>query len=127
MFEDPLQEEALGRAVRDLPMAPHAVHAPPTTTVELDKTYDDLGRPPEGEDEQGPYWLRRSEVRHNGAIRCPDCGRVLIGAHDDEVARVGSGFLVCWDLHYPYRLPADVRPCHEGCVVACGRSVVSRS
>jgi len=128
MFEDPLQEETLARAVVGLPIVPHAVHAPPTTTVELDKTYADPGgQPAEGEDDQGPYWFRRSEVRHNGAVRCPDCGQVLIAAHDVEVARVGVGFLVCWDMHHPYRLPADVRPCHEGCVVACGRFVVSRS
>jgi hypothetical protein len=56
MDEDPVQLELLSRSVRDLPSAPHAVHAPPTTTVELDKSYADPGgQPPEGEDEQGPY------------------------------------------------------------------------
>ncbi len=121
MNEDPLQEEALAQAVRGLPKAPRPVHAPPTTARVANKSYADAGRPPDGFDEQGPFRLVESRERRNGLVRCPDCGLVLIAAHDDEMSRVGFGFLVCWDLAYPYRLPLSVRPCHEGCVVACGR------
>jgi hypothetical protein len=126
MREDPLQEDLLARAVAEQRLDPHAVHAPPTFKTERNKTYDPAragGRPPDGRDGPGPYWMLQAVVRHNGLVRCPDCGRVLIAAHDLEVERAGFNFLVCWDLQRPYRLPASVQPCHEGCVVACGRSV----
>jgi hypothetical protein len=125
MREDPLQEQLLARAAAGRLLAPHAVHAPPTFETERNKTYDGAragGRPPDGQDGPDPYWMLEEIVRHNGLLRCPDCGRVLIGADDAQATRAGFNFLVCWDLQRPYRLPVDVAPCHEGCVVACGRS-----
>ena len=128
MEEDPVQEEAFARAVRGLPLNPHAVHAPPTVERVFNKSYQDPGdRPPDGQDGPDPYWMLAADERHNGLVRCPDCSQVLISAHDDEIARVGFGFLVCWDLHYPYRLPREVAACHEGCTVACGRSAARRA
>lgn len=122
MNEDPVQEELLSSAAGGQPIAPRPVHAPPTLARVLNKTYAEQGRAPDDVDEQGPYWLLEDVERRNGAVRCPDCGQILIAAHDDDVSRVGFGFLVCWDLQFPYRLQSSVDPCHEGCLIACGRS-----
>jgi hypothetical protein len=86
------------------------VHAPPTFARVQDQTYADPGRAPDGADEQGASWLLDELECHPGALRCPDCGQVLIPAHDREVDRVGFGFLVCWKLGFPGPLPLDVSP-----------------
>lgn len=127
MNEDPVQEELFARAASDKPLAPRPFHAPPTFASVPNKTYADQQRPPDGTDEQGRYWILEEMERRNGAVRCPDCSQVLIAAHDNEVTRVGYGFLVCLDLQFPYRLPGGVHPCHEGCLVACGRSTAGLS
>jgi hypothetical protein len=122
MNEDPIQEEFFARAARHKPVAPRPFHAPPTFLRVSNKTYADQGRAPDGTDEQGGYWVLEEEERRNGAVRCPDCSQILIAAHDSEVAREGYGFLVCLDLQFPYRLPVEIHPCHEGCLIACGRA-----
>ena len=51
---------------------------------------------------------------------CPDCLATVISPMDDELARVGTPFRICEDLH-GRRLPDDVHPCHPTCLIACGR------
>lgn len=103
-------------------MHPHAVHAPPTLEERLNKSYAERPIAPDGVDEQGPFWLLHEVVRVNSVQRCPDCGQDVISAHDSEIAQVGFGFIVCWDLGFPRPVSLMVNPCHEGCLIACGQS-----
>ena len=102
-------------------LAPHAVHAPTELIEERNKTYAPQVGPPAGNDQQGPFWWRFEIGRRAGLLACPDCTRGMVGAHDDEVARVGFNFLVCASLGHQFKLRADILPCHEGCAIACGR------
>lgn len=97
------------------------VHIPPKYEVEQNKTYDPAradvpGSAPVGLDEQGPFWLRHDEVRKMVLLYCPDCGDELQAGNDPSVP---FNFLVC--PRGPIReVPFEVRPCHSGCLVACG-------
>jgi hypothetical protein len=97
----------------------HVVHLEGVFEVEENKTYDrdrGGGGEPVGVDEQGPYWISRSEVRRMAMLYCPDCGEELQGGNDPSIP---INFLVC--PNGPTRaLPAGLRPCHTGCLIACG-------
>lgn len=95
-FEDPEIQELAAAAADGLPFAPHAIHDPP---------YPIAGDP---------------TGTTNDVLFCPDCLQTIISPMDDEIARLGLHFRVCWGLH-GRRLPDDVRPCHQGCAIACGR------
>jgi len=102
--------------------APHPVHAPPSMRSEVVRTFDP-GRfgvaddEPAGHDGDVPYWEVERAVSIPGALLCPDCGRALVAGDDPTLA---FGFLACGSLTFP--LATEDRPCHAGCLVACGRS-----
>lgn len=58
-----------------------------------------------------PYWGFDETTQSNRPIDCPDCTKGLVGDH----ASVGD-FLRCIQAV----VKPDVRPCHAGCIVACG-------
>ena len=99
--------------------APHPVHAPPTFREDEIKTYDavrfGIEREPDGDD-GAPFWLFPETVRVAGLLVCPDCGRDLEAGNDPSMPFT---FLVCPRIP-PGPLPAEDRPCHEGCALACG-------
>jgi hypothetical protein len=99
---------------------PRVVHLEGTFEVEENETYDGArggGGEPVGVDEQGPYWISRSEVRRMAIYNCPDCGEELQAGNDPSIP---FDFLVCPNGPTG-KLPAGLRPCHTGCLIACGR------
>lgn len=101
-MSDPRQEPDLAtdriirEAVERLPFAPRTVHDPV--------------HPIEGDP---------GGTTHD-IVFCPDCLEPVISPLDAEFERVGMRFRICWDLH-GRELPADLRPCHATCLIACGR------
>ncbi len=83
------------------------------TDTETVKTYDKArgSGKPAGEDDDGPYWLIKTEARrYVGPLDCPDCGRGL---------RSGDGSP---DEMWCSRIPVTYRSttAETGGIVACG-------
>jgi len=96
--------------------------------VEENRTYDrawaDIPESePVGVDKHGtPFWLRHDEVGRNPVLTCPDCHRTLVAANDRTIKNFP--FLVCGGLPSG-RFAFLMKPCHKGCIVACGEKVAA--
>lgn len=104
---------------------PHPVHL----DVTYHETADGLVADEDlyGPDESGEpvlLWTAGTLTERGGkslvpeAMACPDCGRGTQGGNSDSVA---FDFLSCSSIPRGPLAP-DQRPCHEGCLVACGRN-----
>ena len=91
-------------------MTPHAVHLKDPVISEPD--LDEDGKPVMLEG-IAQVTRRLSEA----ASSCPDCHRATHAGND---AKAGY-FLTCPQV--PVLLPDGVKPCHEGCLIACGEGV----
>jgi len=130
--------------------ASHVVHLTPQYRVDRVKTFDPARgdtKKPAGEDVveaheyhevdpvaltvkvvqvpevRTPYWEFDDTVRVGRPGDCPDCTRGLLGITDDDL----GAYLACSRLPLdleatgiPDRYPHAKRPCHEGCLIACG-------
>ncbi|MGH2466002.1 MAG: hypothetical protein ACRDGI_11125, partial [Candidatus Limnocylindrales bacterium] len=87
---------------------PHAVHVKP----ELESRPVIIAGPHGNEQAVDPSGKPVVEsVQTNRPLHCPDCRRELAAGHNSD-HRVE--YLRCPNA------PRDMKPCHAGCVVACG-------
>lgn len=136
----------------DIPELSHKIHLKPSYRTNRVKTFDpSLGdtKKPAGEDVveahatyeidlttmtakevkhpevRTPYWEFDETARIDQPTECPDCGRQLAAwanadYPDKKGWKAGSDlvFLAC------PMAGRDIKPCHSGCLVACGRTAL---
>ena len=146
----PVAEMTEAEAIAAANEASHVVHLTPQYRVDRTKTFDPQRGDtlePAGEDVveaheyhevdpvaltvkvvtvpevRTPYWEFDDTVRIGRPEDCPDCTRGLLGITDDELGAYLACQRVPIDLEaagIPDRFPHAKRPCHEGCLIACG-------
>jgi hypothetical protein len=99
------------------------MHMPDGREVPAGKSHvDPGGRPPDGVDDGGPFWMQPAVVGLNGDGTCPDCGGDLWEPWPDTAnARRGRECLICMWLPIAHEvIPEHLYPCHPNCIIACG-------